>query len=44
MDLSLTLPEPNVSLNHCVTRYSAVEKLTGRDKFKCEKCGDLQNA
>jgi len=29
VDLSLVLPEPNVSLNYCVDNYSAVEKLVG---------------
>lgn len=42
--MSLVLPEPNVSLNYSLENYSAVEKLMGRDKFKCDKCGDLRDA
>ena len=41
VDLSLILPEPNVSLNYCISNYSKAEKLAGRDKFKCDKCGEL---
>ena len=44
VDLSLVLPEPNVSLNYCIEQYSAGEKLTGKNKFKCDKCGELQDA
>lgn len=44
VDLSLVLPQPNVSLNYCIDKYSDVEKLVGSEKFKCDKCGGLQNA
>ena len=44
VDLSLFLPEPNVSLNYCISSYSKVEKLMGNDKFKCDKCDSLQSA
>ena len=44
VDMSFILPEPNVSLNYCVGNYSKPEKMTGRDKFKCDKCGDLVDA
>jgi ubiquitin C-terminal hydrolase len=33
-----------VSLNYCITNYSKGEKLAGRDKFKCDKCGELVEA
>ena len=36
--MSLILPEPNVSLNHCVESYSVGEVLSGKDKFKCDNC------
>lgn len=42
--MSLVLPEPNVSLNYCISNYNKQEKMTGRDKFKCDKCGDLVDA
>lgn len=42
--MSLVLPEPNVSLNYCIDKYSDIEKLVGSEKFKCDKCGGLQNA
>lgn len=42
--MSFILPEPNVSLNYCISNYSRAERLTGRDKFKCDKCGDLVDA
>mgnify|MGYP000931515541 FL=1 len=44
VDLSFILPEPNVSLNHCIDNYSKPEMLTDRNKFKCDKCGDLVDA
>ena len=44
VDLSLVLPEPNVSLNYCISSYSKKERLTGNDKFKCDKCNSLQSA
>lgn len=44
VDLSLVLPEPNVSLNYAISNYSKVEKMTGRDKFKCDTCNTLVEA
>jgi ubiquitin C-terminal hydrolase len=44
VDLSFIMPEPNVSLNYCISTYSKEEKLSGRDKFKCDRCGDLVEA
>jgi ubiquitin C-terminal hydrolase len=41
VDLSFILPEPNVSLNYCISNYSKPEKLCGRDKFKCDRCNQL---
>ena len=38
VDLSLILPEPNVSLNYCIENYSAQEKMVGKYKFKCDNC------
>lgn len=38
VDLSLILPEPNVSLNYCIEHYSAQERMSGKDKFKCDNC------
>ena len=31
-------------MNYCVEQYSAGEKLTGRNKFKCDKCEQLEEA
>lgn len=44
VDLSLILPEPNVSLNYCISHYSTPQKLTGHDQFFCDTCKSLQNA
>lgn len=44
VDMSFIIPEPNVSLNYCISTYSKSERLTGRDKFKCDHCGDLVDA
>lgn len=44
IDLSLFLPEPNVSLNNCIQQYSKPEKLTDTNKFKCDKCNSLEDA
>jgi len=43
--MSLTLPEPNVSLNYCITNYyTKAEKFTGKNMFKCDNCGKLVEA
>jgi ubiquitin C-terminal hydrolase len=43
--MSLTLPEPNVSLNYCISNYySKPEKFTGKNMFKCDNCGKLVEA
>jgi ubiquitin C-terminal hydrolase len=38
IDLSLHLPEPNVSLSYCIRSYSNKEYMKGQDKFFCDKC------
>lgn len=44
MDMSFSLPEPNVSLNYCISNYSKAEKFTGKNMFKCDTCGKLVEA
>ncbi len=44
VDLSLVLPEPNVSLQFCIRSYSEGERMKGRDQFKCDQCAQLRDA
>ena len=44
VNLSVHLPEPNISLSHCIRNFSSVEHLRGQDKFFCDKCQSLQEA
>ena len=43
MDLSVEVQE-NYSLSGCLNAFSAVEKLSGKNKYWCDKCCDLQEA
>lgn len=44
IDLSLHLPEPNVSLSYCIRSYSNKEYMKGQDKFHCDKCNSKEEA
>lgn len=44
MDLSLHLPEPNVSISHCIKQYSVEEDMKGEDRFFCDRCKGLEEA
>lgn len=43
MNLSVDI-EQNVSLGHCLKRFSTKELLKEKDKFFCESCGTKQVA
>lgn len=44
VDLSLHIPEPNMTLSECIKNFSAKEGLREENKFFCDVCRCLQNA